>query len=155
MIKKLWVQFAVESLSMELVLITLHQPIKCIVYKWFSLTSVLLQLHVIYFTANVIRMLRTAAIKKTSKINTCEHKGCVFWRPDQVWAVRSQFFIVSGMKVSRVLIVPKRPMLIQKHSRSEVCKACAVRKKRVASHCISQSNALFTNDSVWLFCARL
>jgi len=33
-----------------------------------------------------------------------------------------------------------------------VCKAGAAWEEQVASHCVSQSNALFTNDSVWLFC---
>jgi len=52
------------------------------------------------------------------------------------------------MKVLHFLIVPERPMSIQKHFGSEECKAGAAWEEQVASHHAGQSNALFKNDSV-------
>ena len=47
-----------------------------------------------------------------------------FLKVCSVWAgpgYSKSFFIVFGTKVSRFLIVPERPLSIQKHFGSEVC----------------------------------
>jgi len=61
-------------------------------------------------------------------------------RSDQLWSF--PFFIVSGTKVSRFLIVPEQPVSIQNRSGS------IVRKPGVAGEMsgVSQSHVLFTID---------